>query len=58
MPADAYDFKPTPQVRSFAQLIGHVTDVNLFFCSQAKSAPFPETSTSGLRQSGVRKQAE
>jgi len=41
MPADGYGFKPTPQVRSFAQLIGHVTNANLLFCSAAKGAPFP-----------------
>jgi hypothetical protein len=49
MPAESYDFKPTPQIRTFAQLMGHVTDVNLFFCSQAKSAPYPsKTSASTL----------
>jgi uncharacterized damage-inducible protein DinB len=35
MPAEAYSFKPTPEVRSFAQLIGHVINANNFFCSQA-----------------------
>jgi len=41
MPAEGYGFKPTPPVRSFAQLIGHVTNANLLFCSAAKGAPFP-----------------
>jgi uncharacterized damage-inducible protein DinB len=41
MPAANYDFKPTPAIRTFAQLIGHVTDVNYFFCSQAKGAANP-----------------
>ena len=41
MPAEGYEFKPTPQVRSFAQLIGHVTNAELLFCSAAKGAPFP-----------------
>ena len=36
MPADEYSFKPTPQVRSFAELIGHVASANFFFCSQVK----------------------
>ena len=36
MPADEYSFKPTPEVRSFAQLIGHVVFGNFYFCSQAK----------------------
>jgi uncharacterized damage-inducible protein DinB len=41
MPAEDYAFKPTPQVRTFAQLIGHVTNANLLFCSAAKGEPFP-----------------
>jgi uncharacterized damage-inducible protein DinB len=39
-PAD-FGFKPTPEVRSFAQLIGHVIQANFFFCSQAKGGPMP-----------------
>jgi uncharacterized damage-inducible protein DinB len=35
MPAEHYRFKPTPEVRSFAELIEHVVNANLFFCSQA-----------------------
>ena len=34
MPASEYAFKPTPEVRSFAQLIGHVANANFFICSQ------------------------
>lgn len=41
MPADEYAFKPTPQVRSFAEVIGHVATANFFFCSQAKGEPSP-----------------
>ncbi len=36
MPADEYAFRPTPDVRTFAQLVGHVVNTNWFFCSQAK----------------------
>jgi uncharacterized damage-inducible protein DinB len=36
MPAGEYSFKPTPQVRSFAELVGHVINGNSFFCSQAR----------------------
>jgi hypothetical protein len=43
MPADEYSFKPTPQVRSFGQLIGHVASANFFFCSQAKGEQSPAT---------------
>jgi uncharacterized damage-inducible protein DinB len=41
MPAEEYSFKATPQVRSFAELIGHVVNANFFFCSQAKGEPSP-----------------
>ena len=43
MPADEYAFKPTPQVRSFAELIGHVANANFFFCSQARADKMPAT---------------
>lgn len=35
MPADEYSFRPTPQVRTFGQIIDHLVTANLFFCSQA-----------------------
>jgi uncharacterized damage-inducible protein DinB len=35
MPEEHYAFKPTPDVRSFGQLIGHVADANYGFCSGA-----------------------
>src|SRR5688572_2314440 len=41
MPAEEYAFKATPQVRSFAELIGHVINANFFFCSQATGEPPP-----------------
>ena len=41
MPAEDYAFKPTPEVRSFGQLIGHVVNANFFFCSQVKGEPSP-----------------
>ena len=43
MPAEDYGFKPTPQVRSFAQLVGHVTAANYLFCSQAQGAALSST---------------
>ena len=41
MPADEFAFKPTPQVRSFAELVGHVAMGNYFFCSQAAGEKMP-----------------
>jgi uncharacterized damage-inducible protein DinB len=33
MPEAAYAFQPTPDVRTFAQLIGHVADAQYSFCA-------------------------
>ena len=41
MPADEYAFKPTPEVRSFGQVIGHVAFGNFLFCAMAKGEPPP-----------------
>jgi uncharacterized damage-inducible protein DinB len=36
-----YAFKPTPEVRSFGQLIGHVADSQYMFCSAVLGKPSP-----------------
>ncbi len=33
VPEEDYSFKPTPDVRSFGQLVGHVADASYMFCS-------------------------
>ena len=33
MPEENYSFKPTPDVRSFGQIIGHVADAQYMICS-------------------------
>jgi uncharacterized damage-inducible protein DinB len=33
MPEENYAFKPTPDVRSFGQILGHVADAQYMFCS-------------------------
>ena len=43
MPAADFAFKPTPQIRSFAELLGHVASANNYFCSMAKGEPPPST---------------
>jgi uncharacterized damage-inducible protein DinB len=35
MPEENYSFKPTPDVRTFGQLVGHAADASYMFCSQA-----------------------
>ena len=41
MPEENYSFKPTPEVRSFGQLVGHEADANYMFCAQAAGEPNP-----------------
>jgi uncharacterized damage-inducible protein DinB len=41
MPEAEYAFKPTPDVRSFAELVGHVANANFYFCSMAKGEASP-----------------
>ena len=35
MPEGEYSFKPTPQVRSFGEIVGHIVDAQSFFCGVA-----------------------
>jgi uncharacterized damage-inducible protein DinB len=41
MPEENYSFKPTPEVRSFGQLVGHVADAQYGLCSTAIGEPNP-----------------
>jgi uncharacterized damage-inducible protein DinB len=41
MPEENYSFKPTPEVRSFGQLVGHVGDTNFILCSFASGETMP-----------------
>ena len=43
MPAAEFAFKPTPQVRSFGEILGHVAFANFYFCAMAKGEPPPST---------------
>ena len=48
MPEENYSFKPSPDVRSFGQLVGHLADSQYYFCALAsgdtKSPPGIEKS--------------
>lgn len=39
MPEENYGFRPTPEVRNFGQLIGHVADSQYLFCSAVLGKP-------------------
>jgi uncharacterized damage-inducible protein DinB len=46
VPEDAYSFKPTPDIRTFGQLVGHVADAQTRNCSAAKGEPKQATAGS------------
>jgi uncharacterized damage-inducible protein DinB len=39
MPDDKFTFKPSPDVRTYGQLLAHVADSQYFFCGMAKGGP-------------------
>jgi uncharacterized damage-inducible protein DinB len=41
MSEENYAFKPTPEVRSFGQIIGHIANANYMICSRATGADSP-----------------
>jgi uncharacterized damage-inducible protein DinB len=41
MPAEHFGFKPTPEVRSFAELFAHTIDTQFFFCNVVKGGASP-----------------
>jgi uncharacterized damage-inducible protein DinB len=49
MPAADYAFRPTPAVRSFAELVGHVAESNYVFCAIMKGETAPEKSIEWAR---------
>jgi uncharacterized damage-inducible protein DinB len=42
MPEEDYAFKPTPVVRSFGQVVGHVAATQYVFCAAARNEPNPQ----------------
>jgi uncharacterized damage-inducible protein DinB len=54
VPEDLYAFKPTPDVRSLGQLIGHIADANYGICGAAGGAKPP---VSGIEKSTTAKAA-
>ena len=42
MPADKYDFKPTPQQITYSHLIAHIATSNEFMCSKISGTPEPQ----------------
>ena len=38
MPEESYSFKPTPEIRTFGELLAHIADHQTRFCSAARGA--------------------
>jgi hypothetical protein len=38
MPEENYNFKPTPDIRTFGALLGHIADHHMNYCSTARGA--------------------
>ena len=51
MPEENYSFKPSPDVRSFGQILGHVADSYYQFCSAARA----ETKASDIEKTKTSK---
>lgn len=54
VPEDLYSFKPTPEVRSIGQLIGHVADSQFGICASAAGEKPPQQ---GIEKSATTKAA-
>ncbi len=43
MPEEQYSFQPTPEVRTFGMIIGHVANASYMFCSGARGEDNPNS---------------
>lgn len=50
MPAEAYDFKPVPEIRSFGQLIAHIADSQTRNCTAVKGETKAATAASKTKK--------
>ena len=41
-PEELYAFRPTPGVRSFGQIVGHIAEIQFVFCAAAKNEANPQ----------------
>jgi uncharacterized damage-inducible protein DinB len=45
MPESKYSYRPTKDVRSFAEIVNHVADISYILCSNVKGEATPATAT-------------
>lgn len=55
MPEEQYDFKPTDEVRTFGQILGHVADSQYYFCSSVlgEESPSPRVEETKTRKADL-----
>ena len=46
MPESKFSYRPTPDVRSFAEILNHLTDISYILCSNAKGEATPPPAAS------------
>jgi hypothetical protein len=46
MPEESYTFRPSPEMRSFGELMAHIADTQGLFCSGVQGIPPPPTAAS------------
>jgi uncharacterized damage-inducible protein DinB len=52
MPDSNFGFKPTPDVRSFGEVLGHIANGNLLYCSRAKGEMPPKSDAEKITAKG------
>jgi hypothetical protein len=59
VPADKYSYRPTPGVRTFGQLVGHVVDGSAFYCGRGagRNVQWTETTEKGVTAKAALAQA-
>ncbi len=53
MPESKYSYRPTKDVRSFAEILNHVADISYTLCSNAKGAANPATPTAKVSKAEI-----
>ena len=54
MPESKYSYRPTKDVRSFADILTHVADISYTLCSNAKGAANPATPTAKVSKAEIK----
>jgi uncharacterized damage-inducible protein DinB len=53
MPESKYSYRPTKDVRSFAEIVNHVADISYYLCSNAKGEAPPATPTAKVSKTEI-----